>query len=149
MFKVQFYANNQGAPGEVLTYRTIAFRATEKKGDAVELNVDAYNIYIPKDGFFVSIQVLGYTDKAGKLLPNKKYKEIKSKNSVVKIPTNFRPLLPFTNEIETNNTFIKRVFVNGNNWVAFEKGNGLKSTLLDRGLYNYGIGITYKTYKDD
>lgn len=149
LFKVQFYANNQGAPGEVLTYRTIAFRATEKKGDAVELNVDAYDIYIPEDGFFVSIQVLGYTDKAGKLLPNKKYKEIKSKNSVVKIPTNFRPLLPFTNEIETKNTFIKRVFVNGNDWVKFEKGNGLKSTLLDRGLYNYGIGITYKTYKDD
>jgi hypothetical protein len=149
LFKVQFYANNQGTPGAVLTYRTIAFRATEKKGDAVELNVDTYDIYIPKDGFFVSIQVLGYTDKAGKLLPNKKYKEIKSKNSVVKIPTNFRPLLPFTNEIETKKTFIKRVFVNGNNWVKFEKGNGLKSSLLDREYYNYGIGITYKTYKDD
>jgi hypothetical protein len=149
LFKVKFYANNEGNPGKVLTYQTIVFRATEKNGDAFELNVDKYDINIPKDGFFVSIQVLGYTDKAGKLLPNKKYKEIKSKNGgVVKIPTNFRPLLPFTNEITTKNTFIKRVFISGNNWVKFKKGNGLKSSLLKRDLFNYGIGLTYKTYKD-
>ncbi len=149
LFKVRFYANNKGIPGKVLSYETIVFKATEKNGDAVDFNVDDYNIYIPKSGFFVSIQVLGYTDKAGKLLPNKKYKEIKSKNGVVKIPTNFRPLLPFTNEIKTNNTFIRRVFISGNNWVKFEKGNGFKSSLIDRNLNNYGIGLTYKTYKDD
>ena len=149
LFKVRFYANNKGVPGKVLSYETIVFKATEKNGDAVDFNVDNYNIYIPKTGFFVSIQVLGYTDEAGKLLPNKKYKEIKSKNGVVKIPTNFRPLLPFTNEIKTNNTFIRRVFINGNNWVKFEKGNGFKSSLIDRNLNNYGIGLTYKTYKDD
>ncbi len=93
---------------------------------------------------------LGYTNKAGKLLPNKKYKEIESKNGgVVKIPTNFRPLLPFTGEIESKNTFIKRIFISGNNWVKFEQGNGLKSSLLDKNLYNYGIGLSYKTYKDE
>jgi len=149
LFKVKFYANNKGVPGKVLTYETIVFRATEKDGDAFELNVEAFDIYIPKDGFFVSIQVMGYTDKQGKLLPNKKYKEIKSKNGVVKIPTNFRPLLPFTNEIETKNTFIKRVFISGNNWVKFDKDNGLKSSLLKRDLYNYGMGLTYKTYKEE
>lgn len=149
LFKVNFYANNNGVPGKVLTYETIVFRATEKEGDFYALIVDDYDIYIPENGFFVSIQVMGYTDKAGKLLPNKKYKEIKSKNGVVKIPTNFRPLLPFTDEIETKNTYIKRVFINGNNWAKFDKGNGFKSSLLDRNLYNYGIGITYKTYKDD
>lgn len=150
LFKVKFYANNNGIPGKVLTYQTIVFRATEKNGDAYDLNVDDFDIYIPKDGFFVSIQVLGYTNKAGKLLPNKKYKEIKSKNGgIVKIPTNFRPLLPFTKEIETKNTFIKRVFIYGNNWIKFEKGNGLESSLLKRDLFNYGIGITYKTFKDE
>lgn len=149
LFKVNFYANNKGIPGKVLTYETIVFRATEKDGDAYILNVEDYDIYIPENGFFVSIQVMGYTDKAGKLLPNKKYKEIKSKNGTVKIPTNFRPLLPFTNKIETKNTFIKRVFISGNNWVKFEKGNGFKSSLFDRELYNYGIGLAYKTYKDE
>lgn len=150
LFKVKFYTNNNGVPGKVLTYETIVFRATEKNGDVFDLNVEEYDIYIPKNGFFVSIQVLGYTNKTGKLLPNKKYKEIKSKSgSIIKIPTNFRPLLPFTDEIESKNTFIKRIFINGNNWVKFEKGNGFKSSLLDKGLYNYGIGLTYKTYKDE
>ena len=150
LFKVKFYSNNNGVPGKVLTYETIVFRATEKTGDAYELNVDDYEIYIPENGFFVSLQVLGYTNKTGKLLPNKKYKEIKSKDgSMVKIPTNFRPLLPFTDEVESKNTFIKRVFINGNNWVKFDKGNGLQSSLLNRDLFNYGIGLIYKTYKDE
>ncbi|MEP5253484.1 MAG: hypothetical protein ABJQ39_00365 [Winogradskyella arenosi] len=150
LFKVKFYQNNNGFPGKVLTYETTVFRATEKKGDVYQLDVDDLGIHIPEDGFFVSLQVLGYTNKDGKLLPNKKYKEIVSKSGdVVKIPTNFRPLLPFTDEIETKNTFIKRVFINGNNWVKFDKGNKFTSTLLDKGLFNYGIGLTYKTYKDE
>ena len=149
LFKVQFYANDNGIPGKVLTYETIVFRATEKNGDAYTLHVEDYDIYIPNDGFYVSLQVMGYTDKAGKLLPNKKYKEIKSKRGTVKIPTNFRPLLPFTDEIETKNTFVRRVFINRNNWVKFDKDNGFKSSLLDQELYNYGIGITFKTFKDE
>jgi hypothetical protein len=150
LFKVKFYDNDDGVPGNVLSYETIVFRATEKDGDAFELNVDTFDIYIPKNGFFVSLQVLGYTNKAGKLLPNKKYKEIISKKGdVVKIPTNFRPLLPFTDKVDGKNTYIKRVFISSNNWVKFENGNGFQSSLLDKNLFNYGIGITYKTYKDE
>jgi hypothetical protein len=150
LFKVKFYDNADGIPGEVLSYETIVFRATEKDGDAYELNVDDYDIYIPKNGFFVSLQVLGYTDKSGKLLPNKKYKEISSRaGETVKIPTNFRPLLPFTHERDAKSTFIKRVFISGNNWVKFDNGSGFKSSLLDKNLFNYGIGVTYKTYKDE
>ncbi|WP_431158413.1 hypothetical protein [Winogradskyella poriferorum] len=149
LFKVNFYSNNNGYPGKVLTYETIVFRATERNGDFFDLDVDDLNIYIPKNGFFVSLQVLGYTDKNGKLLPNKKYKEIKSKTGTVKIPTNFRPLLPFTDKVINKNTYVKRIFINGNSWVKFEKGNGFKSSLLDKGLFNYGIGITVNTYKDN
>lgn len=148
LFKVNIYDSKDGKPNEPLTNETIVFRATEKNGDLFSLNIEDKGIYIPKDGIFISIQVMGYTDKSGKLLPNKKYKEIKSGNGVVKIPTNFRPLLPFTNDVIGKNTFLKRVFINDNNWVKFEKGNGIKSSLLDKELNNYGIGLTLKTYKD-
>ena len=148
LFKVKFYKNDNGFPGGVMSYDNIVFRATEKNGDVFDLDVSSNDLFIPKDGFFVSLQVLGYTDKAGKLLPNKKYKEIKSKEGVVKIPTNFRPLLPFTDEILQHNTFIKRVFVNNNQWVQFKKGN-VNSSLLQSGLTNYGIGITFRVYKED
>lgn len=149
LFKVNFYENENGKPGETLTYETIVFRATEKNGDFYELNVSEHDIFIPKEGVFISLQVLGYTDKLGKLLPNKKYKEIKGKSGTVKIPTNFRPLLPFTNEISVNRTYIKRVFINSNNWVQFKKGNGFESSLLKNGLNNYGMGIDIHVFKDN
>ena len=148
LFKVKFYKNNNGLPGDVMTYTNIVFRATEKNGDEFELDVSEHDLFIPEDGFFVSLQVLGYTDQNGKLLPNKKYKEIKSKNGLVKIPTNFRPLLPFTDEINAHNTYIKRVFISGNKWVQFKKGNGIESSLLKTNLNNYGVGINYNAYKD-
>ncbi|WP_411768187.1 hypothetical protein [Winogradskyella sp. A3E31] len=149
LFKVKFYKNENGLPGEVLSYQTIVFRATEKDGDFHELDVSGNSIFMQKEGVFVSLQVLGYTDSKGKLLPNKKYKEIKSQSGIVKIPTNFRPLLPFTNEIQPHRTYIKRVFINDNDWTPFKANNGFKSTLLDKGYYNYGIGLTLKIYKDE
>lgn len=149
LFKVKVYHNNNGFPGKPLSYENMVFRVTEKDGDAYAMDVSAYDIYIPDSGFFVSLQVLGYTDDSGKLLPNKKYKEIKSRGQTVKIPTNFRPLLPFTNEIPENNTYIKRVFVNHNQWIQFKKENINDSSLLKAGLNNYGIGISYKAFKDE
>ena len=148
LFKVKFYKNENGFPGKALSYDNIVFRATEKMGDVFNLDVSGHDIFVPTNGFFVSLQVLGYTDAKGKLLPNKKYKEIKSQEGIVKIPTNFRPLLPFTDKIQEHNTFIKRVFLNGENWVSFKKGN-MASTLLNAGLNNYGVGVTYRVYKED
>jgi hypothetical protein len=149
LFKVKFYNNDNGFPGAVMTYDKIVFRVTEKNGNVFDLDVSDHNLFMPKTGFFVSIQVLGYTDAKGKLLPNKKYKEVKGHDGVVKIPTNFRPLLPFTGEIAQNNTFIKRVFLQNNAWARFQKGNTIDSNLLKAGLNNYGVGISYRVYKDD
>ncbi|ARV10448.1 hypothetical protein BTO05_12690 [Winogradskyella sp. PC-19] len=148
LFKVNIYESVNGKPGKNLNTETIVFRTTEKDGDYHELDITEQDILMPENGIFISIQVLGYTDKNGKLLPNKKYKEIKGRDGIVKIPTNFRPLLPFTDEIEGHKTFVKRVFINGNNWQVFKQGNGLKSSLFKKGLNNYGIGIDLHVYKD-
>lgn len=149
LFKVKFYTNENGYPEREIIYKTLVVRATENDGDAVIFDVSDEAIFIPQTGVFVSLQVLGYTDANGKLLSNKKYKEIKSRGgSVVKIPTNFRPLLPFTDKISQSRTYIKRVFVNGNKWTRFEAGSDFQSTLLQSGLNNYGMGLTYNVYKD-
>jgi hypothetical protein len=149
LFKVNFYANDNGKPGKVLTYKTIIFKATEKDGDYYDLDISSYNIFTPQEGAFVSLQVLGCTNKTGKLLPNKKDKEIEGRNGTIKIPTNFRPLLPFTDEITENRTFIKRIFISGNAWQEFKKENDLESTLLKKGLNNYGIGMDFHIFKDE
>ncbi len=149
LFKVKFYNSQNGNPGKEIVYRTIVFRAREMDGDNFILDVSEEDVFIPQSGVFVSLQVLGYTDDKGKLLSNKKYKEIKSNDgSMIKIPTNFRPLLPFTDKIPQNRTYVKRVFINGNEWTRFEKGSNFQSTLLQSGFNNYGIGLTYHVYKD-
>ena len=149
LFKVKFYSNENGYPGKEILYRTIVFRVTEKDGDNFVVDVSEEDIFIPRTGVFVSLQVLGYTDDKGKLLTNKKYKEIKSiDGGVIKIPTNFRPLLPFTDKISENRTYVKRIFVNSNKWTRFEDGSTIQSALLQSGRNNYGIGLTYNVYND-
>lgn len=149
LFRIQFYENENGFPGDVITYDEIVFRVTERSKSIFELDVSNSDVFIPKEGMFVSLQVLGYTDKAGKLLPNKKYREVKTKKGIVKISTTFRPLLPFTDEIDTPKTYVKRIFLNDNQWVLFDKKNIQKSNLLLAGLNNYGMGLGLQVYKEE
>ena len=146
--KVNFYENNEGAPGEIINYEKIVFRVTQNSDADFQLDVDKNNILIPENGIYVSIQILGYTDKNGKLLPNKKYQEIKTKKGVVKVSTTFRPLLPFTDQMKNKRTFVKRIFLDNNKWVCFEKKNISNNKLLLSGLNNYGIGMEMKVYQD-
>ena len=149
LFRIQLYENDNGFPGDVLTYDEIVFRVTEASEKVFELDISNHDIFIPKNGLFVSLQVLGYTDKAGKLLPNKKYQEVKTKRGIVKISTTFRPLLPFTDEIDVPRTYVKRIFLNDNKWVLFDKKNIKDSNLLKAGLNNYGIGLGLQVYKEE
>lgn len=149
LFKVNFYKNDNGLPGAVLTYDNVVFVANERNEKILEFDVTKHDIYMPKNGLFVSLQVLGYTDKNGKLLPNKKYQEIKTKRGIVKVSTTFRPLLPFTDEIPEKITFVRRIFLNGGQWTLFDKQNVSKSNLLKAGLNNYGLGLNLEVYKED
>ncbi len=148
LFRVQFYKNHKGLPGDVVTYEKIVFIATQDTKPVFEFDVSGFDIFIPKDGIFVSIQVLGFTDKNGKLLPNKKYKEVKTRRGIIKVSTTFRPLLPFTDQIEDKTTYVKRIFQNNGQWVLFDKKNIKNSNLLNAGLNNYGMGLKMEVYKE-
>jgi len=147
IFRVKFYENNDGFPGDVITYDEVVFVATEKTEDVYELDISENDIYMPKKGLYVSLQVMGYADVKGKLLPNKKYQEIKTQRGIVKVSTTFRPLLPFTDEIEENRTYVRRVFLDGGEWVLYKKGNISNSALIAKGLDNYGMGLKMEVYK--
>ncbi|NQY28157.1 MAG: hypothetical protein HRT69_01660 [Flavobacteriaceae bacterium] len=147
LFKINFYENNEGFPGDILSYEKVVFRVTQESESVFELDITKNDIFIPKEGIFVAIQILGYTDKLGKLLPNKKYQEVKTRKGIVKVSTTFRPLLPFTNEISSKRTYIKRIFLNNNKWIRFEKKNIANNKLLAAGLNNYGMGMEMKVYQ--
>lgn len=148
LFKVNFYENNEGFPGDILSYEKVVFRVTQESDAIFELDISKNDIFIPKKGIFISIQILGYTDKEGKLLPNKKYQEVKTKKGIVKVSTTFRPLLPFTDKIQNKRTFTKRVFLDNNNWIRFEKKNVPNNKLLRAGLNNYGMGMEMNVFQE-
>ncbi len=147
LFKVNFYENNEGLPGDILSYEKVVFRVTQDSESVYELDITKNEIFIPHQGVFVSIQILGYTNKLGKLLPNKKYQEVKTRKGIVKVSTTFRPLLPFTDEIPSKRTFTKRIFLDNNEWIRFENKNVSNNKLLMSGLNNYGMGMEMKVYQ--
>lgn len=147
LFKMQFYHNNDGFPGKRLVGDDIIFRITNKDKSNFEIDISEYKVFIPKNGVFVAIQVLGYTDKEGKLQHTKKYHEVETKKGIVKVSTTFRPLLPFTNKIENTITFTRRIFFKNRTWQRFDKEYSENNILIQRGFMNYGMGLKMHIYE--
>ncbi|MFD2562248.1 hypothetical protein [Aquimarina rubra] len=147
LFKMQFYQNSNGFPGKRLPGDDIIFRITNKDKTNFELDISEYKVFIPKNGVFISIQVLGYTDKEGKLQHTKKYHEVETRKGIVKVSTTFRPLLPFTDKIEDNITFTRRIFYKNRTWQRFDKKYSENNTLIQKGFMNYGMGLKMHIYE--
>lgn len=149
LFKMQFYSNKKGYPGKRLFYEDIIFIVTDKDKSNFELNVSEYKVFIPKEGIFVSIQVMGYADKEGKLQQTKKYSEIETRKGTVKVSTTFRPLLPFTNKISNYNTFTRRIFFKNRTWQRFDQKYSNNNNLIKNNNTNYGMGLKLHLYEED
>ncbi|WP_103068110.1 carboxypeptidase-like regulatory domain-containing protein [Aquimarina sediminis] len=149
LFKMQFYGNENGFPGKRLFYEDIVFIVSEKDKPNFELDISEYKIFIPKEGIFVSIQVLGYADKEGKLQQTKKYSQIETKKGIVKVSTTFRPLLPFTDKINSYNTFTRRIFFKNRTWQRFDHQYSKTNNLIKNNNTNYGMGLKLHLYDQD
>ncbi len=148
IFRVQFYENYKGLPKDALLYDDIVFAINEEADKVYELNISAKDIFIPKSGIFVAIQVLGYANSKGGLAQTKQYREIKTARGVQKISTSFRPLLPFTKKLINQNTYVRRIFWNNKKWQIFDKSYNQKSKLIQTGHHNYGMGAEFKVYEN-
>ena len=146
LFRIQFYANNNGSPGVPIKYEDIVFGVSQKNDEIYELDLTRFNVFIPETGIFASLQVLGYADPKGKLLQNKKYNEVKTRRGIEKISTTFRPLLPFTDALPEQQTFVRRVFLNNKKWQVFDKSYNENSKLIQTGQKNYGMGSLLHVY---
>ena len=148
LFRIQFYANDNGFPGTPIKFGDIVFRVSQKDDEIYELDLTSFNVFIPETGLFASLQVLGYADPQGKLLQHKKYNEVKTRRGIEKISTTFRPLLPFTNALPGQQTFVRRVFFNNKKWQVFDKSYNENSKLIQTGQNNYGMGSLLHVYED-
>ena len=146
MVRVMFYDVENGKPAYRSFYPSMTYVVTQKSDDIIELDIDHLNINIPKNGIFAAIQILGYTTPDGKLIKAKKYREIETVRGLKKISTTYRPLLPFTNEVEGKQTWVRRIFYNNKEWVLFDLDYNPNSSLVRSGHDNYGIGAAFKVF---
>jgi len=150
MLRAKFYENKNGFPGNEINYGNVVFVISEKDNkELFELDVSERNIFIPQNGLFVSLQVLGTTDNKGVLLQTKKYNEIKTPRGIQKVSITFRPLLPFTNVIPGEKTFVRRIFFNDRKWQTFNLKYNPNSELIGKGYNNYGMGAKLHVYEND
>jgi len=148
IFRVNFYENNKGLPGDPTGYENVVFSINEKEDKVFELDVSSKSIYIPENGIFISLQVLGYANSKGRLAQTKQYREIKTARGVQKISTSFRPLLPFSDQLVGQNTYVRRIFLNNKKWQIFDKSYNAKSKLIQTGHRNYGMGAEFKVFEN-
>ncbi|WP_339610091.1 carboxypeptidase-like regulatory domain-containing protein [uncultured Planktosalinus sp.] len=150
LMRVKFYENNNGLPDKEISFGNVIFTVTEKeKKEVYELDLTNKNIFIPQNGIFVSIQVLGPTDSNGKLIQTKTYNEYKTKRGIEKIAVSFRPLLPLTNKLSGKQTKVRRIFFNDKKWQAFNYDYNPNSELLRNGYDNYGMGAKLHVFEND
>jgi len=148
IFRINFYKNNNGLPGESAGYENIVFSIHDNEDKVFELDISKKSIYILEKGLFVSLQVLGYENSKGRLAQTKQYREVKTARGIQKISTSFRPLLPFTNSLVGRNTYVRRIFLNHKKWQIFDKSYNAKSKLIQTGHRNYGMGAAFKVYEN-
>lgn len=146
MIRVMFYDVENGKPAYRSFYPSMTYVITEQSDDIIELDIDDLNINIPKNGIYAAIQILGYTTPDGKLIKAKKYREIETVRGLQKVSTTYRPLLPFTDEIEGKQTWVRRIFYNNKEWVLFDLEYNPNSGLVRSGHDNYGIGAELKVF---
>lgn len=148
VFRVQFYENNRGKPGLPFPHKKIVFSINSQEDKTYELDILSKEIFIPKNGIFASLQVLGYADKEGKLIQSKKYREVETREGIKKISTAFRPLLPFSNNRPSQKTFVRRVFLNNKGWQVFDERYNESSNLILGNYRNYAMGAVMHVYRE-
>lgn len=147
LLRIKFYENKNQSPGREIPYGTIVFQMDQNfEKEVFELDISSLNIFIPENGIFVSVQVLGAADPEGNLIETKKYNEIKTPEGIQKVSITFRPLLPFTNENMDSQTFVRRIFFNDKKWQIFNFDYNPNSKLLRDGYSNYGMGAKLHVY---
>jgi len=148
VFRVQFYENDGGKPGLPFPHEKIVFLINDLEDKVFILDILSKRIFIPENGIFASLQVLGYADEKGKLAQSKKYREIKTRAGIKKISTAFRPLLPFSNELPNAQTFVRRVFHNNKKWQVFDERYNENSNLIQGNHRNYAMGAVMHVYQE-
>ena len=144
LFKISFYQNIEGIPGEKLYDEIITIKIDEKLKIA-SLDLENYDIEIPKEGFFVGMLNLGKTDINGKLISSSPfvYKKIKNKTKKVLIRT--KPFFPIYFKEKSHKTYLRYTFSKNKVWKPLVMYGSMKKYKF----HNISLGYEIKMYLKD
>lgn len=141
MYKISFYENLKGSPGDQINYEDITIVINEKS-TIVNFSIEKYNISLPHEGVFIGILNLGKTDRNGKLISTSPFEMREDKNGTVKFVKPTKPNFPVHYKEKINNTFSRYTFEEDKEWKTFYKHGKIK-----KGEYhNISLGYEIKIY---
>ena len=148
VFQIQFYENKNGQPGQLLNYEPIIIKINQKDDNYSIIDFSEKKIIVPKEGIFFGFLAIGRADENGNLLLENPYKEKLTKNGLIRLGVAIRPLIPITEDLELNNTFIRYRFrMDGDkSWFVLDKYSFSDSTTKDHKILNFGIGYELKNF---
>lgn len=148
VFQIQFYKNENGNPGRLLDYESILIKITQKDDKYFKINLSEKKIVIPKEGVFLGLLAIGSADENGNLSLDNPYEEKFTQNGLIKIGLSIRPLLPITEDINSNRTFMRYKFKTDGDesWSVFDRYSFTNSTTKIHKNLNLGIGYELKNY---
>ena len=142
LYKISFYSNANGLPGEKIKTESITIVCNEKT-DKLKIDLEQYQIYLPKNGFYLSLLNLGPANHKGQLIPTSPYYEKETKEGLYKFPKYIKPYFPVNYDESKNNTYIRSNFDNDKAWTLFY----LNKQKKDR-INNITLGTEVKIYED-
>ncbi|MBO3116672.1 carboxypeptidase-like regulatory domain-containing protein [Winogradskyella sp. DF17] len=122
LYKVNFYFNLDGKPGERITSDTLTIQFNEKT-DKLKINLESHQIYLPKNGLFISLLNLGPANAEGKLIPTSPYYEQETKKGKLKFVKHIKPYFPVNYYKNENFTYMRIAFDNDLAWKVFNLNN--------------------------
>ena len=120
LYRISFYENDNGKPGKQFDYENCTIVINEKR-TVVKLNLDDFDVELPKNGLFVGVQNLGETDENNNLISETPFILKETKKGVVKIVRPTKPYFPVHYNTSKHETFYRYIFGNDKKWKPFFK----------------------------
>lgn len=148
VFQIQFYENENGQPGQLLDYDPTIIKITQKDDKYFQIDLSEKKIIVPKEGVFLGLLAIGRADENGNLLLENPYEEKFTQKGLIRIGLSIRPLIPITEDFESNNTFMRYRFKidEHETWSVFDRYSFSNSTTKNHKALNLGIGYELKNF---
>ena len=141
IYKITFLQNENGIPGDEIKtdFITLIF---DEKTDTSKLNIEIQQIYLPKNGCFISLLNLGPADENGNLIPTSPFYEKQTSKGLMRFSKPIKPYFPINFDKNEIQTFVRHMFNEDKDWKPFYFRKNRTSE-----FHNLSLGYELKVFE--